>query len=61
MFVLDSDHLSLIDRADSASGGLIRERMEQIGLSEFATTIANFDEQTRAGWLTLLGPGATPI
>jgi len=50
MFVLDSDHLSLIDRAESAVGGLIRRRIEQMGSSEFATTIANFDEQTR-GWM----------
>ncbi len=50
MFVLDSDHLSLIDRAESVAGEFIRRRMEQIGLSDFATTIANFDEQTR-GWM----------
>jgi tRNA(fMet)-specific endonuclease VapC len=50
MFVLDSDYLSLIHRAESALGGRIRRRIEEVGSAEFATTIVNFDEQTR-GWL----------
>ena len=50
MFVLDSDHLSLIDRSDSKLGSSIRRRIEQIGVHHFATTIVNYDEQTR-GWL----------
>jgi tRNA(fMet)-specific endonuclease VapC len=50
MFVLDSDHLSLIDRADSQLGARIRSRIEDMGAANFATTIVNYDEQTR-GWL----------
>ncbi len=50
MFVLDSDHLSLIDRSDSELGTRIRRRIEHIGKELFATTIVNYDEQTR-GWM----------
>lgn len=50
MYVLDTDYLSLILRAESNLGNQIRHRMQNIGLSEFATTIANYEEQTR-GWL----------
>jgi tRNA(fMet)-specific endonuclease VapC len=52
MFVLDSDYLSLIDRAGSKLGDFLRRRMGQIGPDEFATTIVNFDEQTR-GWMAV--------
>jgi len=50
ILVLDSDHLSLIDRSDSELGARIRRRIENIGAAHFATTIVNYDEQTR-GWL----------
>ena len=50
MYVLDSDYLSLLAHANSQSGRHLRQRMEEIGVSEFATTIANYEEQTR-GWL----------
>jgi tRNA(fMet)-specific endonuclease VapC len=50
MFVLDSDYLSLIHLAESKLGKYLRRRMNEIGPTEFATTIANFDEQTR-GWM----------
>jgi tRNA(fMet)-specific endonuclease VapC len=52
MFVLDSDYLSLIHLAESRLGGHLRRRMSEIGTTEFATTIANFDEQTR-GWMAV--------
>jgi len=51
MFVLDSDYLSLIHRAESELGSRIRRRMAELGPAEFATTIVNFEEQTR-GWLS---------
>ena len=50
MYVLDSDYLSFIAREESQSGRHLRQRMQVIGVSEFATTIANYEEQTR-GWL----------
>jgi tRNA(fMet)-specific endonuclease VapC len=50
MFVLDSDHLSLIDRSESELGARIRRRIQDVGPAHFATTIVNYDEQTR-GWL----------
>lgn len=51
MFVLDSDHLTLIDRSESTAGQRIRERIEAVGTAGFATTIVNYEEQTR-GWLS---------
>lgn len=51
MYVLDTDYLSLIARAESDQGDGIRRRMQHVGLTEFATTIANYEEQTR-GWLS---------
>lgn len=53
MFVLDCDYLSLIDLAESKLGGRLRRRMNEIGPAEFATTIANYDEQTR-GWMAFV-------
>src|SRR6266704_1251822 len=53
MFVLDSDYLSLIHVAESKLGNHLRRRMNEIGPSEFATTIANYDEQTR-GWMAVV-------
>jgi tRNA(fMet)-specific endonuclease VapC len=58
MYVLDTDYLSLIGRAESKSGAGLRRRMEEIGVSEFATTIANYDEQTR-GWLAFSAKAKT--
>jgi tRNA(fMet)-specific endonuclease VapC len=50
MYVLDSDYLSLIAREESQPGKHLRQRITAVGLSEFATTVANYEEQTR-GWL----------
>jgi tRNA(fMet)-specific endonuclease VapC len=50
MFVLDSDYLSLLDLAESKLGNYLRGRMNDTGFGEFATTIVNFEEQTR-GWM----------
>lgn len=51
MFVLDSNHLSLIDRSESTAGQRILQRIEAVGKDDFATTIVNYEEQTR-GWLS---------
>jgi tRNA(fMet)-specific endonuclease VapC len=58
MYVLDTDYLSLIARAESGLGVLIRRRMDEVGVAEFSTTIANYDEQTR-GWLAFIAKSKT--
>lgn len=48
MFVLDTDHLSLLQRGDSEGIRRLRERVP--GTPGVVTTIVSFEEQTR-GWL----------
>ena len=49
MYILDTDHLSLLERnnADSLS---LQIRMEQVPAEQLVTTIVNYEEQMR-GWL----------
>jgi tRNA(fMet)-specific endonuclease VapC len=47
MFVLDTDHLSFLDRPESELGLLIRNRLDAARPAAVATTIVNFEEQTR--------------
>ncbi len=58
MYVLDTDYLTLVARGDSNAGEQVRRRMHDVGLSEFSTTIANYEEQTR-GWLAFASNSKT--
>jgi tRNA(fMet)-specific endonuclease VapC len=49
MYLLDTDHLSLLERGGAGSLPL-QERLEQIPAEEIATTIITYEEQMR-GWL----------
>jgi tRNA(fMet)-specific endonuclease VapC len=49
MYLLDTDHLSLLERGGAASLAMQR-RLEQIPADEIATTIITYEEQMR-GWL----------
>jgi tRNA(fMet)-specific endonuclease VapC len=49
MYLLDTDHLSLLERGGAASLSLQR-RLEQIPAEEIATTVITYEEQMR-GWL----------
>jgi tRNA(fMet)-specific endonuclease VapC len=60
MFVLDTDRLSLLERADSAEGARVRARLRQVPVEQRATTIISFEEQTR-GWLTVLARARTQV
>jgi tRNA(fMet)-specific endonuclease VapC len=53
MFVLDTDHVSLLERAGSLEPKRLRARLERIPVEERATTIISFEEQTR-GWMSYL-------
>src|SRR5438874_1582620 len=45
--------MSLLERGDSAAGGRLRARLEQLPADEWVTTIISFEEQTR-GWLSAI-------
>jgi len=57
MVLLDSDHMSLLQRG-GAEGDRIRERLNKLPPNEAATTIVNYEEQTR-GWLARLARATT--
>jgi tRNA(fMet)-specific endonuclease VapC len=50
MFILDTDHFSLLEWGSGAVGQHLRERIRELPEGEVVTTIITFEEQTR-GWL----------
>src|SRR5437879_6153177 len=58
MFILDTDHLSLLERTDSPEGSRLRARLAGVPEQEVATTIITFEEQMR-GWLAQLARART--
>lgn len=57
MFVLDSDHMSLLQRG-GAEGSRIWQHIRVQPPDNLATTITSFEEQTR-GWLARIARAAT--
>lgn len=53
MYILDTDCVTLVERADSADGQRLRMRLAALPPEEKATTIVSFEEQTR-GWLGVI-------
>jgi tRNA(fMet)-specific endonuclease VapC len=53
MLILDTDHLTIIQRATEPAYTLLRARLRQDTAGEICTTIINVEEQMR-GWLTVL-------
>jgi len=49
MYLLDTDHLTLLERG-TADSLTLQMRLDQLGADEVATTIINYEEQMR-GWL----------
>lgn len=47
MVVLDTDHLTLLQRSSSVEGERLRRRLEVVPDSERAATIVSFEEQVR--------------
>jgi tRNA(fMet)-specific endonuclease VapC len=58
MYLLDSDHLSLLERG-GAEGIKIRSRLRAVPPDDVATTIINYEEQTR-GWMARLSGSIQP-
>jgi tRNA(fMet)-specific endonuclease VapC len=58
MFVLDTDHLSLLQWNVGAEGRRLNARLSHVPADDVATTIVNFEEQMR-GWLSYLARACT--
>ncbi len=52
MYLLDTDHLTILDRGGSSAQTLL-VKLSQIHPNEIATTIISYEEQTR-GWLSYI-------
>ena len=52
MFVLDSDHMSLLEWGGEGSAA-IRERLADVDPNDVVTTIISFEEQMR-GWMAYI-------
>ena len=57
MVILDTDHLSILERGGGGSLKL-QMRLDRIPVNEIATTIVNYEEQMR-GWLALASAART--
>jgi tRNA(fMet)-specific endonuclease VapC len=52
MYLLDTDHLTVLDRGGSSAQTLLA-KLSKINPNEVATTIISYEEQTR-GWLSYI-------
>jgi tRNA(fMet)-specific endonuclease VapC len=53
MIVLDTDHLSVLERSDQPGSGALRARLANLPPAEVVTTIISYEEQMR-GWMAYL-------
>lgn len=53
MIVLDTDHLSVLERSDQPGSIALRARLAQVPPAEVVTTIISYEEQMR-GWMAYL-------
>ena len=58
MWLLDTDHLSILQRGGSTAL-LLQMRLGQVPVEEVGTTIINYEEQMR-GWLAEAARASTP-
>lgn len=59
MVVLDTDHLSLLDRESKVVSLSLRERLNRLSDNSVMTTVISYEEQVR-GWMAVLAK-ARPI
>ncbi|MGL6341168.1 MAG: type II toxin-antitoxin system VapC family toxin, partial [Waterburya sp.] len=57
MYILDTDHLSVLDRG-GAKAQVLLQRLVGIDPRQVAATIISYEEQTR-GWLSYLAKAQT--
>lgn len=53
MLILDTDHLSILERQEAQTAQRLLARLRQLPKEDVCTTIVNFEEQVR-GWLASL-------
>ena len=53
MVILDTDHVSLLERAEYGPGARLHGRLLPLSPEVYATTIISYEEQCR-GWLSVL-------
>jgi tRNA(fMet)-specific endonuclease VapC len=53
MIVLDTDHLSVLERSDQPGSGALHARLADLPPAEVVTTIISYEEQMR-GWMAYL-------
>ena len=53
MIVLDTDHLSVLERSDQPGSGALRARLADLPPADVVTTIISYEEQMR-GWMAYL-------
>ena len=58
MVVLDTDHLSLLQRRESAGSQILQDRLDRLDTGSRATTIVTYEEQTR-GWMAYMARAKT--
>ncbi|HKQ77075.1 MAG TPA: type II toxin-antitoxin system VapC family toxin [Blastocatellia bacterium] len=58
MFILDTDHISLLEWGSGAVGQRLHQRIRSLPENEAVTTIITFEEQTR-GWLAFQAKART--
>jgi hypothetical protein len=57
MMVLDTDHITILERMGTAQRERLHRRLEPIPPEQKATTIISFEEQI-CGWLAVLAKGS---
>ena len=53
MLVLDTDHMSVLERSEHHASATLRERLSTLPPVEVATTIISYEEQMR-GWMAYI-------
>ena len=56
MYLLDTDHLSVLERG-GAGAERLRRRLQAVPPQEVAATVVSYEEQTR-GWLSYIAKAA---
>ena len=58
MVVHDTDHLTLLERRQSAGSQALQVRLDRLDTGSRATTIVTYEEQTR-GWMAYMARAKT--
>ena len=53
MVILDTDHMSVLERREQPAVGHLLNRLAELSPSEVATTVISYEEQMR-GWMAYL-------